>query len=863
MSARASRRAIFETLEPRQVLSGISAIASPGTVGIGAPVLVPIVDTDSSAVGFTATSSNSGVTATVLKTSHLLKMQVHGTSPDGSAFSGEMDFLLFDDYAPNNTSRIQTLANSTPSSVFPSNSTKHFYDGLTFHRIIQNFMIQGGDPNGNGTGGTGTKLNDEFNPDIRYTTSGLLALANSGPNTNDSQFFITAAPFRSGDYQYTIIGKLVAGEAIRQKLAAVSVTTQNGELSKPVTPPVIDSVTVVNNTNDAVLMLKAAPGATGSATITVTAAGTSVSPTSQQFSVQAGADSGLVVANPWSSQTPAAPTSVQLVVSAGQSTAVTNVNNANSSSKLQFRVSDVTSGNVVTVYSDGAAIGQATATGNSVTVTTDGTTKLFDGLHKITAVQTAPGQSASYTISGTTRTDSANVASLSSPAASLTVFTNLQVTNTPSNVAVVSQTYNYKVQTNAPTGVTIASVTTSAIPSGMNGDGTGNFTWVPTDAQKNTTQTLTFHVTDSLGNTADLGPTSISVTATLPPVQIPTDTVHGGNVTVSFSGNTVIVFNNQANSQLASMAFTANDTVLVQCPDGQANVVTIVLPSGTGAALPKNVSVQGGANPTNNKVIIQGTSGTNSFTLAGGTITANGLPTALSGVTLLQFNGGTGTDTYKLTSSNSNVAIVDGGGSNTLDFSGVTGGTGITIDLGKDQGQAQTIAPWNKTLAITGVIGELIGTSFADTITGGSARTTIIRCGAGNDTVTGGSGDSIIVGGGGRNTFTGGRGHNLLIAGAGASRLTGSGLSNVLVGGATNYDAAGNANDQALMGLLSDRSTRSILGWSFRRAFASARNRPASQTLFKVQQGSGNTLVGGTGPSWFLPSKTDVYSKKK
>ncbi len=115
-------------------------------------------------------------------------MQVHTVNADGSTgTSGEMDFLLLDDYAPNNIQHVEQLANEDPG----------FYDGLTFHRIIQDFMIQGGDPLGTGSGGSGANgepgnvQDDEFNVDMRFTSSGLLAMANSGPDTNDCQFFIT------------------------------------------------------------------------------------------------------------------------------------------------------------------------------------------------------------------------------------------------------------------------------------------------------------------------------------------------------------------------------------------------------------------------------------------------------------------------------------------------------------------------------------------------------------------------------------------------------------------------------------------------------------------------------------------------
>ena len=124
---------------------------------------------------------------------------------------GDMVFQLFNDLAPNTVAKITQLANGL------------FYNGLTFHRIINSpmlFMIQGGDPNGNGTGGPGFKFDDEINQ-LQFTSSGILAMANSGPDTNGSQFFITADSTRWLDFRYTIFGFLVQGDAIRNAIQNV------------------------------------------------------------------------------------------------------------------------------------------------------------------------------------------------------------------------------------------------------------------------------------------------------------------------------------------------------------------------------------------------------------------------------------------------------------------------------------------------------------------------------------------------------------------------------------------------------------------------------------------------------------------
>ncbi len=157
---------------------------------------------------------------------------------------GTFTIRLFDAEAPKTVANFAGLAEGTKEWVDPRTGQKvkrPFYDGLVFHRIIPDFMIQGGDPLGNGTGGPGYTFDDEFSPKLKHDRPGLLSMANRGPNTNGSQFFITLVPTAWLDNRHTIFGEVVEGLDVVQAIGKVP-TSKPGD--RPLKDVVVQSVKI-------------------------------------------------------------------------------------------------------------------------------------------------------------------------------------------------------------------------------------------------------------------------------------------------------------------------------------------------------------------------------------------------------------------------------------------------------------------------------------------------------------------------------------------------------------------------------------------------------------------------------------------
>ena len=135
---------------------------------------------------------------------------------------------LFEDRAPKTAGNFLSLVE------------KGFYDGVIFHRIIDGFMIQGGDPTGTGTGGPGYKIDDEFHPELKHQGEGVLSMANAGPNTGGSQFFITLGATPHLDNRHAVFGRVIDGMDVVRKIGKVETDRRD----KPVEDVVMEKVSI-------------------------------------------------------------------------------------------------------------------------------------------------------------------------------------------------------------------------------------------------------------------------------------------------------------------------------------------------------------------------------------------------------------------------------------------------------------------------------------------------------------------------------------------------------------------------------------------------------------------------------------------
>ncbi len=242
--AKAGRRLQIEPLEGRAMMTAsiapIATIASPQFQGYQ----VPLIGQTTHAQTYTVTSDNPSVKATIARGQFLTFGVSHASSGAGDpAVAGTMTFQLFDDLTPLTTSKIESLVNGTATGLSSqARPNVNYYVGKVIHRIANGFpgtndyIVQGGSVTGNGTGAAfAAPFPDEFLQQLAFTGNGQLAEANSGPDTNDAQFFITTASPTGLNYHHTVFGQIVAGQDILSQLTQVRKGTDGTTPSSPVT----------------------------------------------------------------------------------------------------------------------------------------------------------------------------------------------------------------------------------------------------------------------------------------------------------------------------------------------------------------------------------------------------------------------------------------------------------------------------------------------------------------------------------------------------------------------------------------------------------------------------------------------------
>ncbi|QDV67387.1 Putative peptidyl-prolyl cis-trans isomerase [Rosistilla carotiformis] len=250
------------------------------TVGVGSPLHIPIdaYDPDGQPLTVTVTSSDpSLLEASVISGNRSLRLKI--------ANYGDMVFELYEQRAERPTARIIELTEDG------------FYDGITFHRILDDFVLQAGDPTATGAGGSDLgDFDDQFHEDLQHNATGILSYAKTSDDTNDSQFFITEGDSRHLDFNHSIFGQLVEGEAVRDAISEVP-TDSTGRLTTAFANAfgqiTIEEASIFTDNENSVIMLKPTGSGTGPVNVTITVTDSDGNQTSQVITVNVTADNQL------------------------------------------------------------------------------------------------------------------------------------------------------------------------------------------------------------------------------------------------------------------------------------------------------------------------------------------------------------------------------------------------------------------------------------------------------------------------------------------------------------------------------------------------------------------------------------------
>lgn len=853
----------------------------------------PLTSTAGMVFTFPAASGNVGsITINTTNLTSNASCTVTESTKGQAALVGDMWLLLFKEWAP---TTIQTITGFLNAG---------FYDNLTFHRILKGFMAQGGDPSGDGTGGPGFQFKDEFNQNLIFSNRGQLAMANSGDDTNGSQFFITDAATRWLDFNHTIWGQLVRGFDTLDHIVNVPVTDSTNGTPTPAGSVKILSASIASDRTDTALTLSAKKA--GTATITVTVAdghgGTSV----KTFQVTATADTAndpAFMKNLTDLTTPMdQPITIPLSgtdlerdglsfdaaisVASGETAHATLVKNATS----------------ITVVPDKGYTGVITLiVGVSRTINRSGETDTFDK-ETITiavgpkAIHAKPlGYSA---VAGVARTsyvtsftcDDATV-DAGNFTASInwgdgTALVNGDIVQSGSTF-VVSGSHTYvhpgeypltvtitrsalALQTGSVTSVRTLAEVAAAPQSGQKA--TLINAGVPVVARQNVSFT-------QFGSVASTG-SAVSAT------------VNWGDGTATAS----LSLNGNRNFKLAHIyKKTGKFNITVTVNDGSGTpvvqrILATVLAAGPKAVVSgdtsgitgqiRNFSFKpsdvGSSIPAGNYwYSINWGDGTSTQTTTLGTtaLAHRYWKTGKFNTTVRIYDpwGDTGAVvTYPVTIANAMLqADPFNAKSKALVVGGTQGSDKISVGIGT---RGYTVTVNGKTY------GEFLPTGFFylwgyegnDTITIDPRVTAItsIFGGPGNDTLTGGAGYTILEGGAGNDTLKGGTIRSILVGGTGADKLTGGGADDVLVGGTTSWD-----DDQPrLIYLLAEwvQSTAYATRVSHLNGTVTGGQnggltleyRTVSSVLQQTvyDDGAIDTLTGGAGDDWFLANQTTVVA---
>lgn len=507
-----TRRAVrleTEPLEGRALLATLSLLPNvqvPQHLGYQ----VPLNGGAGNNQTFTVTSSNPAIGASVAQGNFMTVNVTHASSgPTDPAFAGTLVFQLFEDLTPTTVSRIEQLVN------------QGFYTGKNFHRIASGFpgandyIVQGGSVNGNGTGDVnqpGFPFADEFNTQLAFTGEGQLAMANSGDDTNSSQFFITTGSPRFLDFQHTIFGQIVAGQSTLESMTKVA---KQADGTTPVSPVLMSSVTLSPTNPNGVIHVDADQAAVGATSIITVTAKDSVDNTtvSRTFDVTIAANSQneRVFLLPVQNQVVGLTRTTSPVQ--GQ-TAVFQIEGVNPSPQNQDLVYIVKGGKSGNTFTD-VQNAKATVDANGVVRVTpninfSGVINLLVGVRSTSppnpttpdAVDNYDTQTLTLTVNSGGEINLAPIALPGDVTAPVNTPTNVQLTGDTANPG-SSQTLTYEI-VQGPAHGTIAGFDAAK----------GTFVYTPTTAYQGD-DTLTFRVTDVGAPTPNLTSGTATVTITV------------------------------------------------------------------------------------------------------------------------------------------------------------------------------------------------------------------------------------------------------------------------------------------------------------------------------------------------------------